>query len=165
MSLRLSPISFKSNLLYSQGGASTQAAANEIPQGISDYVSEMDNQKPPKVRKTFSERFAGVWKFFASADQLVKSYVKGILYGLASGAFMASLFWMFGALPSAFKKSGPTLKSVLQHPLKSISTKGKILTGLVTLGVAAGNIISGHWQKNQRTAVIDHKMNVGHRDQ
>lgn len=166
MRVGFNTISFKAENLnpaeVEQKPVAEAPKVEEKPAG-DEFVSK-EPVVEPKKRKTFAERFANVWKFFASADELVKGYSKGIFWGLGAGAATAGTFWLFKGLPKVFLKEGPSLKAVVKHPLKYIGTAGKVVTGLVAASVFAYNAISAHFQKNQRTAVIDHKLKVGHRD-
>lgn len=95
---------------------------------------------------------------------MANSALKGLFYGAMTGAAFLSGSWLFKSLPNAFKKEGPTLKSTLIHPLKNIGKSGKILAGVASGVVLAYQLIAGKLEANQKTAVIDHKLKVGHRD-
>lgn len=137
---------------------------NVLPNDVVDITSDKNNQQPQKQPKTLKDRTANFWKFFATANQMVKSSLKGILYGALTGLGVLSGSWLFNSLPKAFSKEGPTLKNTLRHPLKHIPKSGKIMAGIGTGAVLAYQIVKGKLTANQKTAVIDHKMKTGHRD-
>lgn len=113
---------------------------------------------------TFKEKTAALWKFFASANQLANAYVKGLFYACATGAGLLGVSWVFNTLPKAFKKEGPKFAEILKHPLKNIPKSGKVIAGLGATVVMGYHAVQGKLKANQRTAEIDHKMKIGHRD-
>ncbi len=121
------------------------------------------NAKGGKL-KTFKEKSADFWKFMASANQLANAYVKGLFYACATGAALLGGSWVFNTLPKVFKKEGPKFTEILKHPLKNISKSGKVIAGVGALGVMCYHAVRGRLNANQRTAEIDHKLKIGHRD-
>ena len=121
-----------------------------------------NNLTKPEEKGGFREDLSKIAKFFTTLSEMTKATVKGAGYGALTGTVFASGFWLFKALPKGFKK-GQSLKNVFKHPLKSIGTKGKIISGAAALLVAAGHIINGKLKSNQRTANVDHQLKTGHR--
>jgi len=120
-------------------------------------------QEKPSLFKRVKEGFANVWKFFASFGQMAVSTAKGITYGAATAIGMLAGFWAFGALPKSLTKEGPKITQIIKHPLKHIGVPGKVLAAVGSAGVLAYQLIVGKMAANQKTAVIDHKLNTGHR--
>lgn len=136
-----------------------------IPDSFENSMEEVAQNLPEmKKPKNLRDGAANVWKFFTVANQMANSALKGLFYGAMTGAAFLSGSWLFKSLPNAFKKEGPTLKSTLIHPLKNIGKSGKILAGVASGVVLAYQLIAGKLEANQKTAVIDHKLKVGHRD-
>ena len=114
--------------------------------------------------KTLKERGADVWKFFASANAFTQAIVKGLAYGVATGAAILAGSWLFNTLPKAFTKEGPKFAEILKHPIKHINKSGKVLASIGTVLVAGYHAVKGKLDANQRTANIDHKLKTGHRE-
>lgn len=147
----------------------TNTTAGEIKDTISDsFENSMEeaaqNLPDMKKPKTLKEGAANVWKFFTVANQMANSALKGLFYGAITGVTFLTGSWLFKSLPNAFKKEGPTLKNTLLHPLKNIGKSGKIIAGVASGAVLAYQLVAGKLDANQKTAVIDHKLKVGHRD-
>lgn len=120
-------------------------------------------QEKPSLFKRAKEGFANIWKFFASFGQMTVATAKGITYGAATALGMLAGFWAFGAFPKTLTKEGPKFAQIIKHPLKHIGTPGKVLAAVGGAGVLAYQLIVGKMAANQKTAVIDHKLNTGHR--
>ncbi len=139
------------------------AVENKLDAVDADAVeSAVDNQ--PKRKTTFKEKIANVWKFFASLGQMTKAVGKGIMYGVATAGTLLAGSWLFNTLPKAFSKEGPKLAQVFKHPITHIAKSGKVIAGIGAAAVFAYHLIAGRLTANQRTADIDHKLHVGHRD-
>ena len=160
MKVGFSSISFKADAQAPQ--SAPQNVSPEVKPEQDKFVQE--NSEGKKHRKTLKERFGNVWKFFAATDELSKGYAKAVLWGGAAGVATAGVAWIFRALPKAFVKEGPGLKEVIKHPLKHIGKAGKVISGVAAAAVFGYKAVVAHFNKNQRTAVIDHKLNVGHRE-
>lgn len=139
--------------------------SNEVsPHEQSEAAVGIKHSKPDTFEKSsVKEDIGKVAKCFTTLSEMTKASVKALMYGAVTTVVGLACGWMFGALPKGFKKSG-SLKQTFGHPLKSISKKAKILTGVATVAVAGFNIIKGILNTNQHTANIDHKLRIGHRD-
>ncbi len=115
-----------------------------------------------KKSSNFREDLSKVAKFFTTMSEMTKATLKAIGYGALTTATFLAGFWSFGTLPRAFKK-GNSLIEAFKHPIKNISTKGKLITAAAGLGVAAYHLIKGKLISNQRTANVDHQLKTGHR--
>lgn len=122
-----------------------------------------DKKAKTKTKTTLREKTANVWKFFASANKMIKATVKGLFYGAATAAAFLGGSWLFKTLPKAFAKEGPKFKEIIRHPIKNIAKSGKVMAGIAGTGTFAYHIIKGKLQTNQRTADIDHQLKTGHR--
>lgn len=152
-------VSFKSNEL---GNSQNLNKGRVI---LPDMNQDVHVAETKKGGSSLKNGVAKTWKFFSVAETFVGSVLKGLVYGtLASGAAIAAL-WPFKALPKAFAKTSEiTLKDVLKHPVKHLGKGGKIAVAALGLGTLAYHLIAGKLRANQNTAVIDHKLHVGHRD-
>ena len=54
------------------------------------------------------------------------------------------------------------LKRAFVEPLKTISTKGKVVAAVAALAVASIHIIKGVLRSNQRAANVEHQLDVEH---
>lgn len=172
MKVGFSPVSFRAN----DNRLDMQSLSSFIPQQnknsaekplkdetvLSESEKSVPNVSSPK--RSWREGTAGIWKFFASTNQLAQGYVKGLFFGVATGMSLLAGSWFFDSLPKAFTKGGPKLSETILHPIKYIGTAGKVIAGLGTVFVMAYHAVKGHLNANQRTADIDHKMKVGHRE-
>ncbi len=133
----------------------------EVPFTGNEAAAEVENIKKSR---SVREGAAGIWKFMAVANQMANSALKGLFYGALTGAVLLSGSWLFKALPKAFTKEGPTLWNTIRHPLKNIGKSGKIIAGVGSAAVLGYQLVTGKLEANQRTATIDHKLKIGHRD-
>ncbi len=150
-------INFNPNIAFKNQSQQVQPQPVSQPQSVK-------SAEPDTFQKShsFKEDIGKVAKFFTTLSEMSKATVKAISYGAATtGVFLAG-GWMFGALPRGFRK-GNSLKRVFTHPIKSISTKAKVLTTVAAVGAAGYQIIKGKLKTNQRTANVDHQLNIGHR--
>ncbi|MBR1424668.1 hypothetical protein IJ579_03805 [bacterium] len=131
---------------------------------LPDVSADFDGFKTHKHKKNFKEHIADFWKFFSVMGTMTGAVVKGAVYGLMSAIAVMGVFWPFKALPKAFAKEGPTLGNVISKPFKYIGTAGKALSVAAALAVFGYHVIAGKLNANQNTAIIDHKLNIGHRD-
>ena len=146
-----------------QATAKSSTSQSPVSSDIqSDTVVLSEKSEKKEKKQPFRNFIAGVAKFFATTTEMVKGTVKGTAYGLTTGAAVLAGSWLFGALPSGFRKGG-SLKEVCKHPLKSIGTKSKVVAGLATLAVGAYHIIAAKLRANQKTANVDHQLKTGHR--
>lgn len=169
MKVGLNQVSFKST------GAGNQSRKGTVtlPENISvsteenktdSYLKSTDAAKTGKQPKTLKESVAGVWKFMSVANQMANAALKGLFYGALTGTAFLGGSWLFKSLPQSFSKEGPSLWQTIRHPLKHIGKAGKIIAGAASGIVLGYHLVAGKLHANQKTAVIDHKLKVGHRD-
>ena len=126
------------------------------------FVSQ-NNEIEQKPKKKAGERIADFWKFLTVTNQMTASVLKGIGYGAVTSVAFLGGAWVFRALPKAFTKGGPSLWNVIKHPLEHSGKAGKVIAGIAGASVLGYHVVAGKLEANQKTAVIDHKLKVGHR--
>lgn len=132
---------------------------------LAQFEADADTFEAPKKKKTSTkDGAANIWKFFSVTKTMTGAAIKGTIYGIATSAAVMAIFWPFKALPKAFKKEGPTIGKIISHPFKHIGLTGKILTIASGLSVLGYQLVKGKLDANQNTAVIDHKLKIGHRN-
>lgn len=127
-------------------------------------VAVVENNLETKKPKSARHSVASFWKFMTTANQMANSALKGLFYGTLTGIALLGGSWIFKALPKAFTKEGPTLWNTIRHPLKNIGKSGKIIAGIGSAAVLGYQLVAGRLAANEKTAVIDHKLKIGHRD-
>ena len=169
MKVGFSPVSFKADEnIIMQNNNIKKAEEKPVTEGVSkaendtftNSVQDVPNQKSGK---SFNESVANVWKFFSEANQMANAALKGLFYGALTGVSLLTGSWLFKSLPKAFSKEGPSLWQTLRHPINNIGKSGKVIAGVGSGLVLAYHLIKGKLDANQNTAVIDHKLKVGHR--
>ena len=123
-----------------------------------EVVEEPKEEK--KKKTTFREKIANVAKFFTTASEMTKASFKALWYGTATAGGTLAAFWALGAVPKQIKNKA--FKKAFTEPIKSISTKGKIVAGVAALAVATVHIIKGVLKSNERAANVEHKLDVEH---
>lgn len=161
------PVSFRANdnqmTTDRSAGCSNRKCVNEQNECQNSVENAIQNFQPQKKNSSFNESVAGVWKFFSVANQMANAALKGLFYGALTGVSLLTGSWLFKSLPKAFSKEGPGLWETLRHPINNISKSGKIIAGAGSGLVLAYHLVKGKLDANQNTAVIDHKLKVGHR--
>lgn len=129
-----------------------------------DEAAEAEASIEAKKPKSARNSVANFWKFMTTANQMANSALKGLFYGALTGVALLGGSWIFKALPKAFTKEGPTLWNTIRHPLKNIGKSGKVIAGIGSAAVLGYQLVAGRLAANEKTAVIDHKLKIGHRD-
>lgn len=154
-------VNFNPNVNFKQQTITTQVPTgqNVISQPVQPVV--INNKKS----SGFKEKISNVAKFFTNLSEMTKATIKAIAYGGLTSFAIGAGYWTFGAFPRGLRsKEKGTFKNVLNKPFKSLSTKGKVVTVLAGVGVAAFHLIKGKLTANQRTANVDHQLKTGHRN-
>lgn len=151
-------VSFNPSVSFRQ-----QAASVEQPKEVVTVPTVPVQLPEPKKKTGFIEGISNIAKTFATLGEMTKASIKAVGYGSATAAVGLASFWTFSSFPKSFK-SLESFKDVVKHPLKNISKTGKIVSGLLGVGVAAFHIIKGILATNQKTANVDHQLKTGHRD-
>lgn len=169
MKVGFSPVSFKADdNIIMQNNNMKKAEDKPVTEGVSkaendSFTNSAQNVPGQKSGKSFNESVANFWKFFSVANQMANAALKGLFYGALTGVSLLTGSWLFKSLPKAFSKEGPSLWQTLRHPINNISKTGKVVAGVGSGLVLAYHLIKGKLDANQNTAVIDHKLKVGHR--
>ena len=149
-------VSFNPNVNFKQ--QAPQMPKDNVQQNSKQTAVMQQQKKPSGFREDISKKA----KLFTSLNEMTKASFKAAGYGALTSAVSLAGFWAFGAVPRGFKK-GNKILDAFKHPIKNISTKGKVITAVLGLGVAAYHIIKGLLITNQRTANVDHQLKTGHR--
>lgn len=155
------------DFLASQKGLDNQTyVIVQNPANTEDVLKLTTSKESEAPKKKFSlkESIGNIAKAFVTMGEMTKGALKGFVYGSATGIAFLGGSWMFDALPKGFRKGG-SLKEVCKNPFKSVSTKGKVLAGVAALAVATYQVVAAKLKTNQRTANVDHQLNIGHRDE
>lgn len=158
-------VGFNPGISFKSSGTDVNQNTEKGRVTLPDVQGDAFTAENKKGGSSLKNGVAKTWKFFSVAETFVGSVLKGLVYGtLASGAAIM-LLWPFKALPKAFAKASDlTLKDVIKHPVKHLGKGGKIAVGALGLGTLVYHLVAGKLRANQNTAVIDHKLHVGHRD-
>ena len=169
MKVGFSPVSFKADEnIIMQNNNMKKAEEKPVTEGVlkaenDSFTNSAQNVSEKKAGKSFNESVANIWKFFSVANQMANAALKGLFYGALTGVSLLTGSWLFKSLPKAFSKEGPSLWQTLRHPINNIGKSGKVIAGVGSGLVLAYHLIKGKLDANQNTAVIDHKLKVGHR--
>ncbi len=169
MKVGFSPVSFKADdNIIMQNNNMKKAEEKPVMEGVSkaendSFTNSAQSVPNQKSGKSFNESVASFWKFFSVANQMANAALKGLFYGALTGVSLLTGSWLFKSLPKAFSKEGPSLWQTLRHPINNIGKSGKVIAGVGSGLVLAYHLIKGKLDANQNTAVIDHKLKVGHR--
>ncbi len=151
--------------LISADGTVTKFGSEIKPEIIAvqdeDAKKLFDKKSNPK---TFKDRIANFWKFFASTNQMMQATFKGLFEGTMAAIAFLSGSWLISALPKTFAKEGPKFMEIIKQPLKHIPKAGKVVAGIAGFAVLGYHLVVGKLRANQRTADIDHQLKTGHRD-
>ena len=88
---------------------------------------------------------------------------KGLWQGALTGAaVLATATLAKGAV--AVIKNEKTVSDIIKNPLKTAGKSGKILAAAAGALVLTAHLIAGRLEANQKSAVIEHKVDVPHVD-
>lgn len=132
----------------------------QMSEEFNKIKSKHTNPKP-SLWYRIKDATADTWKFFSATATMLKASGKGLLYGTLTAATTLAGAAIVKA-PKAIK-SGETLLNVIKHPMKTAGLSGKLLALAAGTAILVTHIVKGKLAANQNTAVIEHKMNVDHR--
>lgn len=137
---------------------------SESAKTFAKYKKKLDPNAPKtSLWLKAKEAVAGVWKFFTVAGTMGVATAKGLWQGaLASAAVLATAVIVKGA--TAVIKNEKTISDIAKAPLKTAGGLGKVIAFAVGAIVLAGHLIAGKLEANQKSAVIEHKIDVPHID-
>lgn len=158
-----SPFPMEKNQGYFMPMPQATSQQEQDPQQAPQIIVVKETVEPQEEKKkktTFREKIANVAKFFTTASEMTKASAKALWYGTATGGATLAAFWALGAVPKQIKNKA--FKKAFTEPLKSVSTKGKVVAALAALAVATVHIIKGVLKSNQRAANVEHQLDVEH---
>ncbi len=128
------------------------------------YKRKLDPNAPKtSLWMKMKEATADIWKFFTVAGAMSVATARGLWQGALTGAaVLASAVIIRGA--KAIIKNQKTISDVIKTPLKTAGFGGKSLAIAAGALVFAGHVIAGKLAANQKSAVIEHKVDVPHVD-
>lgn len=137
-----------------------KSANLSLPTSSKDFnkeasVSEESKSKP----KGFISKIAYAWVNLSEG-------IKGLAVGFTYGALAGSIFAVGNSIYSMrnrIKTKEAKFSEAILHPIKSMSTTGKVLSFVVGGVVLAGNLVIAKLKANKRTADVDHMLYDGHR--
>ena len=135
---------------------------SESAKVFAKYKRKLDPNAPKMSLWMMSkEVVADTWKFFTVAGTLGVAVARGLWQGaITCAAVLASAIILRGA--TAIIKNEKTFSDIIKSPLKTAGLGGKIFALVAGSLVLAGHIIAGKLQANQKSAVIEHKVDVPH---
>lgn len=104
---------------------------------------------------------ANIWKFFTVTGTMATATAKGVAEGVVAGVgVLAGTTLLRGAYKVI--TTDAKIKDVAKHPFKTAGKAGALLAAIAGGAVLAGEIIAGRMKANQKSAVIEHKLDVAH---
>ena len=147
----------------------TEGEKSEIIMDANRKISEKFNDIKAKKTGTKKSVFyrikdgiADTWKFFSAAGTMIGATVKGLFYGALTSAGVVAGATILNT-PKVIKE-GKSVFQALRHPLETAGKAGKIYAVLAGVAVLAAKVVAGKLRANQKTAVVEHKMKVDHRN-
>lgn len=126
------------------------------------YKKKLDPNAPKtSLWMKGKEAIADVWKFFTVTGTMGIATAKGLWQGALAGAAVLGTATLIRGTISVLKKA-KTISDMFKHPLQTAGLPGKLLAIAVGGLVLTGNIIAGKLKANQKSAVIEHKIDVPH---
>jgi len=123
----------------------------EVTQPVQPQPEPLPAQEPPKKKRSF---FQKIRDFYASIKKGVintTEYGKGTFKGLVSGAVGVMAVLGVDSMINLVKKAP-----------NHISTKGKIIAGVVGAVCMGVNLFKAYLNANEKKAQIDHRWQTGH---
>lgn len=136
----------------------------ESAKTFAKYKKKLDPNAPKtSIWMKGKEAVADVWKFFTVSATMGVATAKGLWQGALTGAaVLATATLAKGAV--ALIKNEKTVSDIIKNPLKTAGKSGKILAATAGALVLAAHIVAGRLEANQKSAVIEHKVDVPHVD-
>jgi hypothetical protein len=136
----------------------------ESAKTFAKYKKKLDPNAPKtSIWMKGKEAVADVWKFFTVSAAMGVATAKGLWQGALTGAaVLATAILAKGAI--AVIKNEKTVSDIIKNPLKTAGKSGKILAAAAGALVLTAHLIAGRLEANQKSAVIEHKVDVPHVD-
>ena len=127
-----------------------------------DFLKELSEITKFDMEKC--EIIADIWKFFSVAGTMSVATAKGLWHGALTGAaVLTSVAFIRGT--AKIVKNEKTIKDMFTtNPLKTAGKTGKIIAAVAGAVVLSGHLIAGRMKANQNSAVIEHKVDVPHKN-
>lgn len=137
---------------------------SESAKTFAKYKKKLDPNAPKTSLWTKGkEAVADVWKFFTVSATMGVATAKGLWQGALTGAaVLATATLAKGAV--AVIKNEKTVSDIIKNPLKTAGKSGKVLAAAAGALVLTAHLIAGRLEANQKSAVIEHKVDVPHVD-
>lgn len=136
----------------------------ESAKTFAKYKKKLDPNAPKtSLWMKFKEATANVWKFFTVAGTMGVATAKGLWQGALTGAAVFASATIIKGIAKVIKKE-ITVSDIFTHPLKTGGKTGKLLAFAAGALVLTGHLVAGKLQANQKSAVIEHKIDVPHVD-
>lgn len=136
--------------------------SRESAKTFAKYKKKLDPNAPKKsLWMRGKEAVADVWKFFTVAGTMGVATARGLWQGALTGAGVLAVAAVARGTVKAVKNEAKII-DIFKTPLKSAGTSGKLLALVAGGLVLTGHLIAGRMQANQKSAVIEHKVDVPH---
>lgn len=134
----------------------------ESAKTFAKYKKKLDPNAPKtSFWMKCKEAVANVWKFFAVAGTMGVATARGLWQGTLTGAGVLAIAVLTRGTVKAVKNEAKVL-DIMKSPLKSAGTTGKVLALAAGALVLTGHLIAGKLEANQKSSVIEHKIDVPH---
>lgn len=134
----------------------------ESAKTFAKYKSKLDPNAPKKsLWMMGKEAVAGIWKFFTVTGTLAKATARGLWQGAITGAAVLASSIVLRGTKAVIKKE-IKFSDIFKHPMKTAGLGGKLLALSAGGLVLTGHIVAGKLKANQKSAVIEHKVDVPH---
>jgi len=128
------------------------------------YKKKLDPNAPKtSLWMKGKEAVANVWKFFTVAGTMGVATAKGLWQGFLTGAGVLAVAAVARGTVKAVKNEAK-FADIIVSPLKAAGTPGKLLALAAGSLVLTGHLIAGRLEANQKSAEIEHKIDVPHVD-
>lgn len=109
------------------------------------------------------EKIADFWKFMTVSGTMANATVKGVAEGFAASVATIAAASVIRGSSGLFKKpKANSFTDIFRHPMKTAGKAGKITAFVVGAGILAANLLLGKLEANEKSAVVEHKVDVPH---
>ena len=136
--------------------------SRESAKTFAKYKKKLDPDAPKtSLWMKGKEAVANVWKFFTVAGTMGIATAKGLWQGILTGAGVLAVAAVARGTVKAIKNEGKFL-DIIKTPLKAAGSSGKLVAAAAGALVLTGHLIAGKLEANQKSSVIEHKIDVPH---
>lgn len=160
----------------------TNVTQQPTPQVLPDTVEVNNSKEPvqtpePQKNSSFIQKFkngiAAIKKLFIGVGEYTKGTVKGLFYGGIAAGGVLGIDAIRGAskiinsvkaenLAKPIEENAP---KVAKKAVKVLSTKGKVVAGLVGAAIFGYQLFKASLNSTERKANVDHRWGSGHNQQ